>query len=90
MTNLLEPEKGEGTGVRRDHYKQRKQTETTSPGCGITQTLSRVFFSHREFESHQEDLGRKSLDPCGSCFKKIASLITSEWTVRIYVSRTLG
>lgn len=90
MANLLEPEKGEGTGVRRDHYKQGKQAETASPGCGITQTLSRVLFSRREFESHQEDLGRKRLDPCGSCFKKIASLITSEWTVRIYVSRTLG
>lgn len=75
MTNILEPEKGDGTGVRKDHYKQGKQAGTASPGCGITQTLSQVFFPPREFESHQEDLGRKRLDPCGSCFKKIASLI---------------
>lgn len=80
--NLLEPEKREGTGVRSNHYNQGKQAEIASPGCGITQRLSRVFFSQREFESHQEDLGRKRLDPCGSCFKKIASLITSEWTVK--------
>jgi hypothetical protein len=43
-----------------------------------------------EFESHQEDLGRKRHGPYGAHFKKIASLITLEWSVREYVCRTLG
>lgn len=68
VTNLLrrreawEGGKGEGLG------KQGKQAKTASARCCIIQTWSWVFFPQREFESHQEDLGRKRHDPGGSCF----------------------
>lgn len=69
-------------------HRGRKQAETASPGCCIIQILNWVVLPHRE--NHQEDLGRKRQDPCGAYFKKIDSLITTEWSVRVDVARTLG
>lgn len=79
---------GGGAGGSMVCHRGGKQAETASPGCCIIQILNWVVLPHRK--NHQEDLGRKRQDPCGAYFKKIDSLITSEWSVRVDVARTLG